>query len=89
MELSSTLKTVIVASVLIPIGIWITLTLYNDLYSDTNTAVDDLNTTMDTEGYSEAGSFLTTAWKISQYGFVIMILSSFGLVVILKALGKI
>lgn len=83
------LKTAVMFAVLVPIAIWISLTIYNDLYSDTNTAVTTLNATQTTAGYSTAGNFTMTMWKIAQYGFVLFLLAIFGLAVIFKGVGRI
>lgn len=70
------------------IGIFIVLTLFNDLYSDTNSASDSLNGTMRTAGYTTAANLVFTGWKIVQYGLVFLILLGFGVSLFMKSIGK-
>lgn len=81
------------------IGIFIVMTLFNDLYSDTNSAADTLNVTMScgADGnctatgdnyFGTAGNLVLTGWKIVQYGLVFVVLLGFGVALFMKSIGK-
>jgi hypothetical protein len=70
------------------IGIFLVMTLFSDLFGDTNTAVDDLNGTMTDAGYETSGNLVITGWKIAQLGLVFVVLVGFGIALFSKATGK-
>jgi len=67
------------------IGFFVLFLVVEALYSTVNDAVDSLNSTMTTAGYSTAGNLVVYGWKVFQYVIGLGALILAGAVIVKKA----
>ena len=67
------------------IGFFVLFLVVEALYGTVNDAVNDLNTTMHTEGYETAGTLVVRGWQVFQYVIGLGALILAGAVIVKKA----